>query len=395
MSTLKVNKIENTSTTDGGISIDNTGGVQVNGVQLPTAGPLSNRNLIINGAMRVAQRGTSSTDNGHTTVDRFRVEASGGTVTHSQEALTTGAGDADVYNLGFRYFLRQTNDSTASGANNYRFIKYQPEGQDVATSGWNYTSSTSNITLSFWVRSSVSQEFYGYILTEGATARVYTFSTGTLAANTWTKVTKTIPGDSNVGIPNDTTSGLQIVLASFWGTNFTNAGATLDTWRNYVPSYWRTPVYTTSWVSTIGATFDLTGVQLEVGSKATPFEHRSYADELHKCHRYYYKVADGSVSVSAPLANPTYYNTTTIYGAFHMPVVMRGTPSIDQTTGTDYYISYSNNTNQKGNSISIWTNSYATCVEFVCGLNAAGTAGQSSIFRLNNSSAYVALAAEL
>jgi len=287
MSTIKVNRIENTSTTDGGVSIDVDGHVTIDGQQLPTAGPLSNRNLIINGAMQVAQRGTSGVVTGYTTVDRFQGNFNGGAVTQSQGTLTTAAGDAEVYGLGFRHYFRQTNTTTSTGASGHRNMRYRPEAQDVATSGWNYTSSTSYVTLSFWVRSSVAQEFYGYIRTENGTERIYTFSTGTLVADEWTKIEKTIPGDSSLEIPNDNTSGLQMFIVNpFWGTSFTDASVTLDTWRNYDTTL-RTPPYTDTWAATTDATLDITGVQLELGSKATPFEHRSYGDELQRCKRYY------------------------------------------------------------------------------------------------------------
>ena len=141
MSTIKVNKIDNTSTTDGGISIDNSGHVTVDGQQMPTAGALSNRNLIINGAMRVAQRGTSSTGSGFHTVDRIEGGFTGGAVTQSQGTLTTGAGDSTVYDLGFRNYFRQTNTSICSGVSDHRNIRYRVEAQDLATSGWDYTNS--------------------------------------------------------------------------------------------------------------------------------------------------------------------------------------------------------------------------------------------------------------
>ena len=259
----------------------------INSLVYPDAGALSNRNLIINGAMTLAQRGTSSVEGGNATVDRFQGNFNGGAVTQSQGTLTTTADDASVYDLGFRNYFRQTNTTAATGNSDHRNMRYRPEAQDVATSGWNYTSSTSYITLSFWVRSSVAQEFYGYIRSENGTERVYTFSTGTLVADEWTKIEKTIPGDSSIEIPNDNTSGMQLFIANpFWGTAYTDASVTLDTWRNYDTSL-RTPPFATTWASTAGATFDITGVQLEVGSKSTPFEHENNTLTKIKCQRYF------------------------------------------------------------------------------------------------------------
>ena len=305
----------------------------------PSVGPLSNRNLIINGAMRVAQRGTSSVVAGNATVDRFQGNFNGGAVTQTQETLTTAAGDAAVYNLGFRYFFRQTNTTTSTGNSGHRNIRYRPEAQDISTSGWNYTSSASYVTLSFWVRSSVGQEFYGYIRSENGTERIWTFSTGTLVADEWTKIEKTIPGDSSIEIPNDNTSGLQMFIVNgFWGTTFTDASVTLDTWRNYDTAL-RTPHYTDTWAGTTNATLDITGVQFEVGSRVTPFEHESYGQTLAKCQRYFVKLDTRRVGSN------TYYQ---------LPTTMRATPQEDSQLGwsitprgTDIY-SINNGTAENG-----------------------------------------------
>jgi len=247
--------------------------------------PVANRNLIINGAMQVAQRGTSSTTSGYGSVDRFHIQYDGGTVTHTQTAITSGS----PYDNGFRNVLKLTNTATGSGTGNYRNPFQYIEAQNIATSGWNYASSSSFITLSFWVRSSVAQEFYGYLRTFDGTGQLYCFSLGSLSANTWTKITKTIPGNSNLQFDNDANAGLQVNIAPFWGGDFTTSGKTTDAWANFNTSS-RTPDYANTWANTAGATFELTGVQLEVGSVATDFEHRSFAQELQLCKRYFQKV---------------------------------------------------------------------------------------------------------
>ena len=160
------------------------------------------------------------------------------------------------------------------------------EAQNVANSGWNYGSATSYVTLSFWIRSSVSQAFIVRFRSEDGTLQNYPMSTGTLTADTWTKITKTIPGNSNVTINNDNGAGLRVEFAAFWGTNYTDSGVSLDTWAAYSAST-RAPDMTSTWAATTNATFDIPGVQLEVGTVATPFEHRSYGDELARCIRYY------------------------------------------------------------------------------------------------------------
>ena len=286
MSVIKVNKIENTGTTDGGVEIDSSGHVQVDGVQMPTAGALSNRNLIINGAMLVAQRGTSSTSSGYHTVDRFPLQFSQGAQTQTQESLTSGS----PYSEGFRKFARIANTTASTDAAAKRQISYIIEAQDLANSGWNYTSSSSYITLSFWVRASVTQTYYVNLTTLDGTAQHYAFAIS-LTADTWTKIEQTIPGSSNITIDNDNGAGMQIDFVPFFGTNFTDSGFTVDAWAAFSGSS-RYPDFTNTWANTTNATFDLTGVQLEVGEKATPFEHRSYGDELARCQRYFLKTGD-------------------------------------------------------------------------------------------------------
>ena len=328
MSTIKVTNIEHGSTTDGGIQLDNAGHVTIDGVQLPTAGALSNRNLIINGAMNIAQRDTSSTGEGYETVDRYFIQRSGGTVTQTQTAITSGS----PYDEGFRNVLRLTNTATTTGADSHRNAFQYIEAQNLAQSGWNYTSSSSYVTLSFWVRSSVAQEFFGYLRTFDGTEQGYSFSTGTLSADTWTKVTKTIPGNSNITINNDSGAGLQVNISPFWGTTYTDSGNTTESWAAF-NSGSRTPDYTNTWANTTDATFDITGVQLEVGEKATPFEHRSFSDELHRCYRYYQEHImfnnDDGFTADAYASTAGHYHVN----AFLLPVRMRATPTTTSVLG--------------------------------------------------------------
>ena len=322
MSTLRVNTLQNTSTTDGGISINNSGHVTVDGVAMPSAGPLSNRNLIINGAMQVAQRGTSSTANGYGTVDRWKDASSGGGITQSQQALTTG----DPYNEGFRNFYRLANTTGTTGAGDTREINTNLEAQNIANSGWQYTSSTSYLTLSFWVRASVTQTYYGTFRTNDSAVYDYGFSFA-LTADTWTKVTKTIPGNSNLVFNNDNGQGLKLALVPFYGTNYTDSGYTLDAWAATSAGS-QLPDFTTTWANTTGATFDVTGVQLEVGSVATPFEHRSYGDELARCQRYFYRTEDSNKNIHA-----TFYGGSTYMCQVWLPVYMRAAPSVTLSGG--------------------------------------------------------------
>ena len=256
------------------------------------------KNLVINGAMNVAQYGVSSTTSGYGTVDRFQVAYSNTDEALTQEQVNVASGTTP-YSLGFRKALKATNGNQTSGAGgaDQTFMFTKIEAQDIANSGWNYTDSNSFITLSFWVKSSVAQNFYGYILAHDGTMQRYAFETGSLSADTWTKITKTIAGNSNLQFDTDTTTnatsvGLHIILTPYLGTNYTDSGVSLNAWSAYA-SGTRTPDQTTTWYTTNDATFEITGMQLEVGSTASAFNHESYADTLAKCQRYLYKLEVG------------------------------------------------------------------------------------------------------
>ena len=131
-------------------------------------------------------------------------------MTQAQADVTSGG----AYNSGFRKCLKITNANQTGGAgaaDYYRIYQFI-EAQNAAQSGWNYVSSSSNITLSFWVKSSVAQNFYGYLRTQDSTQQNYPFETGSLTADTWTKITKTIPGNSNITIDNDINHGLALFI---------------------------------------------------------------------------------------------------------------------------------------------------------------------------------------
>jgi hypothetical protein len=250
--------------------------------------PVANRNLIINGAMQVAQRGTSSTTaNTYSTVDRNQIRTSGVDEAPTIAQVDVASGTTP-YTLGFRKAFKITNGNQTGGAGAADFIwwDHRLEAQDIANSGWNYTSSSSYITLSFWIKSSVAQTFKGYLRSIDGTAQQYPFETGSLTADTWTKITKSIPGNSNLTFDDNNDFGLQINILAFYGTDVTDNSVTENAWSAFASSA-RMKDNTSTWYTTNDATLEITGVQLEVGSVATDFEHRSFAQELQLCKRYF------------------------------------------------------------------------------------------------------------
>jgi len=308
---------------------------------LPLAGQLGNRNLIINGAMQVAQRGTDETGvaaNTYATVDRFKASQSGTDEYVEQHQVDVSSGTTP-YTLGFRkaFQVKNGNQTSGAGAADYVLLRTELEAQDIANSGWNYISASSYITLQFWVKSSVAQNFYGYLRTIDGTNYHYPFETGSLSADTWTKVTKTIPGNSNLQFNNDNGRGFQFTFLGLMGTDFTSSSATLNTWHATGSGDIYTPDNTTTWYTTNDATLELTGVQLEVGSVATDFEHRSYGQDLALCQRYYYSHNSGA---SEGVGNFTVYQANDLFGYIPFPVEMRAIPSLVTSNATDHFVNF-------------------------------------------------------
>ena len=326
MSTLKVNAIRHSSASSDAITFASDGTATAK-----ITNNLSNRNLIINGDMRIAQRGTTSTANNYGTIDNFGINYGGTDEAPTQAQVDIAAGTTP-YTLGFRKAFQITNGNQTSGAGAGDWVgMYQwVESQDCASSGWNYTSTSSYITLSFWVKSSVAQNFYGYCRTNDGTNKLYPFETGSLSAGTWTKVTKKIPGHADIQFDNNNGHGIGFEFWAFIGTDYTDSGATTGVWSTYTSGS-RTLDAPTTWYTTNDATLEITGVQLEAGDTATDFEFRTYGDELARCKRYFHRIetsANGNpagIYMSGLLA----YNTTSVYGhVCDFPTTMRAIPTV-------------------------------------------------------------------
>jgi len=330
MSEIKVNSIKGVGASAAAITVNNTDGTCTANI----TNNLSNRNLIINGAMQVAQRGTSSTSTGYQTVDRIN-PYHGGTDEAPTYAQADVASGTTPYTLGFRKCFKITNGNQTSGAGagDQIAFRYKIEAQDIANSGWNYLSSSSFITLSLWIKSSVAQAFSGSLETKDGTSYFFKYDTPSLSADTWTKVTKTISGNSNLVFNNDHGAGLAFNLYGFIGTTYTTSNSDTETWVTGSDKFANN--MTSTWYTTNDATLEITGVQLEVGSVATDFEHRSFGQELALCQRYYYKnVIDGIVIFS------DYNNSTSNFWAtMFLPTTMRADPTATVTNVLSGFIS--------------------------------------------------------
>ena len=390
MSELKVNSIKGVGASDAAITVNNT-----DGTCTANLSNRQNRNLIINGAMQVAQRGTSSTVNDYGTVDRFELNYGGTDEAPTQSQVDVASGTTP-YTLGFRKAYKATNGNQTSGAGtgDYMFMRTRFEAQDIANSGWNYLSSSSYITLSFWVKCSVAQTFPIRMSTSDGTLQNYSFQYTISSADTWQKVTHSIPGNSNLTFDNNANLGLTLFWDLFRGTDFTDNSFTNNAWAAFSSSS-RSKDQTSTWYTTNDATFEITGVQLEVGSVATDFEHRSFGQELALCQRYYYVFADARDSGSTTqLATGFAYHSGQVEATIHYPV-MRAAPSLVQGTGTNYFKAINGNNSDTFNSFhSLFQASPRVGLLFQQTLSGL-TAGQAYRIHFQGDAAYIHLSAEL
>ena len=321
MSTLKVTNIESPS--GGGVNAKIT---DING------GQLSNRNLIINGAMQVSQRGTSFT---HTTTSQYtidRFQAANGSSFNWNSAVISQSSDSPA---GFANSLKVdvASTSTPTGSHNACF-KYLIEAQDLQQLNFGSTGAAKSFTLSFWVKSNKIGAYSVQVLQSDADK--YVLSEYIIfESNTWEKKTLTFVGNDVNVIDNNNGAGFEVRFNLACG-----------------PSDMTTPksTWTAAGGGTIHATasqvnlFDdannewyMTGVQLEVGEVATAFEHRSNGDELLRCKRYFVrKDAPGYQRGFNGLGMGTVYTTSVAFAYLNHDVEMRAAPTIDHKTIGDF-----------------------------------------------------------
>jgi hypothetical protein len=298
------------------VSISGTNGIVFpdNSLQTAAASPFGLKNRIINGDMVIDQRnnGASITPTASAyTLDRWLASlnvASKFSVQQNAGSVTPPA--------GFINYLGVTSTSAYSVTSTDSLsIQQRIEGFNTADLNFG-TANARTITLSFWVRSSLTGTFGGQIF--GSPTRSYPFTYSIPTANTWTYITITIAGDTTINTYN-TTNGFSLIVVFGLGSGSSASGGTVNTWQN---GNFTQPTGTVSVVGTNGATWYITGVQLERNTTATPFEWIPYSTELALCQRYY----QTSTNVQG-IAN----GTTSLLFNVGIPVIMRASPSVGLT----------------------------------------------------------------
>jgi len=344
------------------------------------------RRMNPNGDMRVAQRGTSVSLSSADAflVDRWRLNNNvGGTVTYSRHA-------SDHPEFPHSIKVLTTTADTSISAGNYCLLSQDFEGQDVQHLRWG-TASAKPLTVSFWVKSSEPTMYTLEIQTAGSIEMAREVHIN--SANTWEYKTVHFPPNTvSTAIPNTNALGFGLIFWLTAGSTF-SGGATLNqAWSNGSNNL--RAVGTGNVQSANNKYFEVTGLQVEAGNIATPFEHRSYGEELAACQRYFYQHVSGA---SKFCGMGEFHSASQIDLMVNLPVPMRATPALIQSSGTNYFNHYSGGTSRFVSAAwQLWiVNSGNTVVSLYAASAQNGTAGYAARIITNNSLAKLAFHAEL
>ena len=344
------------------------------------------RNIVINGAMQVAQRATQVTGlgaaDGYHTLDRWNMEigdTSAGRFTMDQ--IADGPS-------GFANSLKLTTTTadTSIAAGEFLKLEQRFEGQDLQQLKKG-TSDAEKVTVSFYVKGNAAATYTCELEDVDNTRSI---NQAFAVTTDWTRVILTFAADTSDPLGNDVNNSLQLNIWLHGGATYSGGTFVSNAWKDIVENT-RMAESHTSIFDSDARTFFITGVQMEVGSQATPFEHRSFGEELALCQRYYTLLASGDAKT---LANMQQYNSTTLFGVYPLPVEMRAVATLEQVTGTGYYNHFRNAAVDAFDELESDT-STARAVELHVGSGISGTAGHAGWVRTGNASSHVAVSAEL
>jgi len=380
MSEIKVNSIKGVGASAAAITVNNTDGTCTANI----TNNLSNRNKIVNGSMICSQRGSSFTSDGYI-LDRFkRSQSSDGAFTVTQSTTSPD---------GFAKSLKVdvTTADTSLAAGQYAQIIQKIEAQNLQDLAYG-TSSAKNIVVSFYVRSNKTGNYSFNIQQNDNSSKQVTLNYTINSANTWERKTFSIAGDTSGVINDDNGSGFQISWGLAYGSTYTS-GSARPAWTTYADADFGAGQAINLLDSTSNEWY-LTGVQLEVGSVATDFEHRSFGQELALCQRYYYRAFDGSDSGERPIALGVYENANTMTTTLRF-ANMRSSPTIDVADVSNGFMIR----RQDGSdNFDTFTLRYSTVnsAEIVSpGTQASGNSGIGGMVRGAGATIYLAFSAEL
>ena len=347
------------------------------------------RNIIINGDMSIAQRGTSQasiTSSGFYTVDRFQQTFTGtaGTWTQSQSTdVPSGQGFTSSLKMDCT-----TADASLSADDSLR-IQHKFEGQNLQYLKKG-TSSAESLTLSFWVKSNKTGTYIAELY-DNDNSRTISKSYTISSASTWEKKTITYAGDTTGAFDNDNALSLRL---HFWlgaGSDLTS-GTLQTSWGSQTNA--NRVVGQVNLADSTSNEWYITGVQLEAGSQASDFEFLPHDVNLRRCQRYYFVQCDGSVSASQDIGIGTYYTSSDLRASFSFPTTMRATPTIEVETVTDGYDFRRNGGVDRVDDFTL-NNASLSSAGLINNSDASGTAGQAGHLFSDDASCFLAVDAEL
>ena len=293
----------------------------------PAASGLSNRNLVINGAMTINQRGTQTGVRNSYGVDRFKISGVGAQLFTYSQSTTVPSGQGFSYSTK----LDVTTADTSLAAGDYVLFRQRFEGQDFQHLKYG-TSDAESLTLQFWVRSPKTGTHIVELYHQDAAyvnGQAYTIT----SANTWQKVVVTFVGYQTTAITNDNTVGFTVQWWLMAGSTYSSGTLASNTWHNVTSGAANRAVGQVNVVDSTSNEFYITGVQLEIGTSATPFEHENYGTTLAKCQRYFISCKGfGSGYTAVAMFRSVYANVA--FGAVGFPTEMRATPAVTLFDGS-------------------------------------------------------------
>ena len=379
MSQTKAQLLQGTAAEN--VTVDNIVTTSVNG------GQLSHRNRIINGSMLINQRASSYTATGeYYTLDRFEKRTGSG---FSFDATTTQDSSAPD---GFTKSLKITPDSTETPTGSHNAIIGQKIEADALIGFASGTSSAKKFVLSFYAKSASQNNGHQYsvqlskLKSDGN--RYYQNASFTVTSS-WQRFTVAFPADTVHNITTGNGEGIRILWHLAAGPD--DIASQVTSWTLGGGNYAVTGQ--SNFMDNTSNEFYLTGVQLEASDSdvATDFEHRSLAEELQLCQRYYFKFCEG---ISKEINVAWYFTSGHISFFIRYPTTMRAAPTLSITTGSNYYILYRDGSNDQFDG---FASEFISTEQMSCFRNSqvSGTAGQAGILRTFNSAAKVEILAEL
>jgi len=289
------------------------------------------RNIIINGAMQVAQRGTSFTSVAASAyhLDRFRT---GMGDTSARFTVTQATAGLNGFAKSLKYDCT-TAESSLSNADARLFIQHRLEGQDLQQLKKG-TSDAEKVTVSFYVKTNKSGVYTVELFDNDNTRSIS--QTITVSDANWNRYTLTFDGDTTGTLGNDNGNSFNLIIHLIAGTNYT--GGTFSTSWSSATDNTRVSSSNVNIGDSTDNNFEITGIQMEVGSKATPFEHRSVGEELDLCYRYYIKYHAGGSGTFSRIALGFMRTSTNLRALFTYPREMRSTPALDDDNAGNYHV---------------------------------------------------------